>query len=286
MQELKLYEKRITQNIENQCKILEQISTIQEASNLRENLTINFHEKIQEYQRILQSKVHHIEELEKEEEIGLLKEDIINIWNACDRCLPYRVYQLLSLVKPESRKRLVNLTGIDGIPYGPLHVACLKGNIQVVKVLLAFGADPTSYSDEGLTPLHYCAKGNHSNVIAELMEPVEHTDEALEMLNKTELNCTNKTPLITCAIFGSVEAAQEILHWAYLLGIKRRKLLQQKAIWEGNSGTALEIATYFERREMVLFLFKSGAEPLKSEKVYELMIPDENLYSVCIVNNV
>ena len=34
----------------------------------------------------------------------------------------------------------------------PLHIACMHGRINVVKVLLSHGADPTIINNEGKTP--------------------------------------------------------------------------------------------------------------------------------------
>lgn len=53
----------------------------------------------------------------------------------------------------------------DGIQWTPLHYAVKMGNIQEVQVLLEQGADPSSKSSDGLTPLHDAVRYDDDNTV-------------------------------------------------------------------------------------------------------------------------
>jgi ankyrin repeat protein len=47
--------------------------------------------------------------------------------------------------------------------YTPLHVACMKGNAEMVKLLIEHGADPFALS-EGDTPFYTARVGGHDDI--------------------------------------------------------------------------------------------------------------------------
>jgi len=59
----------------------------------------------------------------------------------------------------ERQKELVNTKQIDD--FTPLHYACHRGNLEIVKILLSFGAEVSASSKNGVTCLHLaCVSGN------------------------------------------------------------------------------------------------------------------------------
>jgi ankyrin repeat protein len=57
----------------------------------------------------------------------------------------------------------VNLCDTDG--YTPLHLACIKGNIDIVNILLKCNSSVNLCGTDGYTPLHLaCIKDNYTSV--------------------------------------------------------------------------------------------------------------------------
>jgi ankyrin repeat protein len=54
--------------------------------------------------------------------------------------------------------------------FTPLHVACLKGHLGIVRLLLASGADLTVTSVNSKTPLHLACEQGHTDVVQELLD--------------------------------------------------------------------------------------------------------------------
>ena len=81
----------------------------------------------------------------------------------------------------------------------PLMMACLKGNIEIVKKLISRDAD---VNKTGWTPLHYAATGGHIAIIELLLEQHAYIDA--ESPNGT-------TPLMMAAHYGSPAAVKVLL---------------------------------------------------------------------------
>ncbi|WP_265033965.1 ankyrin repeat domain-containing protein [Wolbachia endosymbiont (group A) of Sicus ferrugineus] len=51
----------------------------------------------------------------------------------------------------------------------PLHLAAMKGKIDVVKILLEYNADVNTKNNEGRTALYYAANNNHQELVELLL---------------------------------------------------------------------------------------------------------------------
>lgn len=81
----------------------------------------------------------------------------------------------------------------------PLMLACLKGQLDIVKLLLARDAD---VNKTGWAPLHYAATGGHTEIMQLLLDQHAYIDA--ESPNGT-------TPLMMAAQYGSAAAVQLLL---------------------------------------------------------------------------
>ena len=80
-----------------------------------------------------------------------------------------------------------------------LMLVCLRGNLQLAKLLIARQAD---INHPGWTPLHYAATGGHASLIQLLLDESAYIDA--ESPNGT-------TPLMMAARYGSTQAVQLLL---------------------------------------------------------------------------
>tara|TARA_R110002050_G_scaffold81205_6_gene173601 strand:+ start:2100 stop:2486 length:387 start_codon:yes stop_codon:yes gene_type:complete len=66
----------------------------------------------------------------------------------------------------------------------PLHVACIEGRLDLVKVLLKAGAQPNIRDSSGWTPLHCAAKQGHLRICEALLQN-KHIDAGVLTIEKT-----------------------------------------------------------------------------------------------------
>jgi len=57
-----------------------------------------------------------------------------------------------------------NLNALDEFGYAPIHLACDRGNVEVVKILLERGADRAIKDPDDLTPLELSQEAGHSEI--------------------------------------------------------------------------------------------------------------------------
>jgi ankyrin repeat protein len=66
------------------------------------------------------------------------------------------------------RPRDVDSRGLDNLT--PLHMASLRGNVEVARILLEHDADVTAQNDDNQTPLHVASREGHLQVVRALLE--------------------------------------------------------------------------------------------------------------------
>ena len=90
----------------------------------------------------------------------------------------------------------------------PIHYAIDFGDLEMVNVLLARGADVNAKSESGLTPLHLCASRNQLDIARATL---------LKGARVNDTNCTGETPLHLAATQGHTEMAALLLgHGAFI----------------------------------------------------------------------
>lgn len=69
----------------------------------------------------------------------------------------------------EEREGKININLFDTEGQTALHYCCLKGNLELVKLLVRFGADVRLANRDGWNPLHIAAYGGHNDIFLFLM---------------------------------------------------------------------------------------------------------------------
>ncbi|CAC5420393.1 unnamed protein product [Mytilus coruscus] len=92
----------------------------------------------------------------------------------------------------------------DRFDYDPLHVAAMKGFLQVLKILIENEADVDSKNEEEQTPLHLAADSGRTNCVRELLN-ADHS-----AANDEDEN--SNTPLHLAALSGHSKVANLLLN--------------------------------------------------------------------------
>jgi ankyrin repeat protein len=71
-------------------------------------------------------------------------------------------------------------TTIEGDLSAPLHIAVEHGNVDDVKILLAFGANTQATNSDGESPVALAEKGSKSAALRELLKPTPSKEKRLE----------------------------------------------------------------------------------------------------------
>ncbi|BFZ19958.1 hypothetical protein BsWGS_22997 [Bradybaena similaris] len=69
----------------------------------------------------------------------------------------------------EEREGKINVNLFDKEGQTALHHSCFKGNLELVKLLVRFGADVRLANRDGWNPLHIAAYGGHNDIFLFLM---------------------------------------------------------------------------------------------------------------------
>jgi len=67
------------------------------------------------------------------------------------------------------KKNPIYLNKIDGSRRSELHYAAKKGHLSTIRILLAYGSDPTLKDDSGIMPIYYAIVYNHIECVIEFL---------------------------------------------------------------------------------------------------------------------
>ena len=104
----------------------------------------------------------------------------------------------------------------DGLT--PLHVASANGNVELVKLLILYGASPfiRDGSSSKFTPLHSAARLNRAAAAQALVDSIPDVDTKRALLDCKGSN--ERTALLYSCEFGHVETAIKLLELGYQFG--------------------------------------------------------------------
>jgi ankyrin repeat protein len=170
-------------------------------------------------------------------------------------CFNYHIEAAKLLIQ---RNAEVNLA--DSIDYTPLHAAVLRGNFELVEILLSLGAkvDVKAHCncqseefgwESDLTPMHIAARNGRAKIIEALLSHGASIDQG---------DLYKRTPLMYAARMGNLNATKILLSHGAQVNIKSEEdygqTLQSKIGW-----TALDFAIEGNHQDIVQLLRKYGA---------------------------
>jgi ankyrin repeat protein len=138
--------------------------------------------------------------------------------------------------------------GMQGV-----HLAALKGHVQIIELLLQHGAPVDDLSDENLEPIHYAAMGNHTKVAELLMRHGCNLGAVADGISPLYVACRNaKVDMVQWLISNGASTTQE------LTSVYNGEELIQQAI----HGAALGSSP-----ACIKLLIENGASPIALNKL-------------------
>jgi len=123
----------------------------------------------------------------------------------------------------------------------PLMEAASAGHTDIVRLLIAHGADVNAQSSSGNTPLMYACAGGHEEVVRVLLEAGANVEDHNE---------NGHTPLMEAASAGHCGVAKILLEFGAGINTHSNEFKE----------SALTLACYKGHLEMVRFLLEAGAD--------------------------
>lgn len=102
---------------------------------------------------------------------------------------------------------MTNLDARTSMNRTPLHLASLRGHVDVIKLLISEGADIDAIDTYSNTPIHYASQHGHSDCVKRLLK------QGASYLLKNNLNQT------ACDVSGSIEVYEVFLNYYTQSGI-------------------------------------------------------------------
>ena len=142
-------------------------------------------------------------------------------------------------IQEEVQRSTANLDTVDSTGRSPLSWAAQRGEIEAVRVLLEYGADPNNSDNTGATPLHYAAQAK--------------TPECLLMLIEYRARITQQrrgwTALhYACAFHDDLSFVKPLLNCG--ADVNKRTYVRK---------TALSLAIVYNHLRIAAFLVEAGA---------------------------
>eukprot|EP01117_Protostelium_nocturnum_P013102 TRINITY_DN4867_c0_g1_i1.p1 TRINITY_DN4867_c0_g1~~TRINITY_DN4867_c0_g1_i1.p1 ORF type:complete len:415 (+),score=138.37 TRINITY_DN4867_c0_g1_i1:1342-2586(+) len=153
----------------------------------------------------------------------------------------------------------------------PLHVSSEWGRLEVVKILLGYGARIEPKNALGRTPLHLASEQGHLAVVKHLLASGANV-HAKDTEGNTPLHCSVIHPNVTLLLLENGARVNEMnenkstpLHLAALRGSTdtMTKLMNHKALIESvdrNGNTCLHVAVMSKQPDAVVLLLHAGAD--------------------------
>ena len=141
--------------------------------------------------------------------------------------------------KEYTLKNLLNLQDLDGNT--AIHYAAYRGNMDIVKLLIKYGADYQKKNNSGLNVMHMAAQGDRPNIL------IYFKDKYNMDINQKDFN--GSTPLHWACHLGSEKAVTFILSWTDDIDIQDTK-----------GKTALYLAVQATRVKIIQKLIRKGAD--------------------------
>ena len=148
-------------------------------------------------------------------------------------------YCQLNLTKEEF-KNLINVKNERGVV--ALHYASFKGNVDIIKYLINYGADVTSNTSRELNVIHYAAQGNQPNSLIYFY--LFHRN----VIDLEKVDKGGSTPLHWASYSSAIEIALYLIN----LGADINKQ-------DNNGNTPLHLAVIKNSYKMVIKLLQKGA---------------------------
>lgn len=156
-------------------------------------------------------------------------------------------------------------TNINQSPYFKttfIHEAAQYGNVEMVKAMIAHGADPATVNPDGEPVLHVAIQQNKTDTALYLLEI--GADPGYLVWDQSERAMSySYTPIMLAAQNGNLKLMEELV--ALGVDVNQQSIIGETALWS---------AVYFNQLEAAKFLLYHGADPLIEDNTYHYKVWD------------
>ncbi len=131
--------------------------------------------------------------------------------------------------------------------WGVIHLAAIEGQAEIVKLLVAKGADIHAVCNDGYTAVHFAASGGHKELLTYLIDKGAKVNTTI---NKSPFNLLDgKTPLHAASREGHLQTVKLLINHGANIHAKTK-----------DGATALHDAAYGGFAEIAEYLISQGAD--------------------------